>query len=198
MKKMKRIITLAAAAALLLSGCAGPSGPAGLPAGWGEDWILVGDLLGVEPMEGFAPGENRDALGAAGLYYATWTAGEGETITNDEDEEAAVYDAQLYVLIQQYKEGGKAETALEDWQERERENYGSGEAAAETHAGQAFTVLPLLEGKEGNPYTHGAAAFALHEGGWALCVELLCRDGFEGEPQAVLGAFLDGFHYNDG
>ena len=195
---MKRIIPVAVLAALLLAGCAGPSGPAGRPVGWGEDWALVGDLLGVEPMEGFVPGENKDALGAAGLYYATWTAGEGEPITNDEGGEAAVYDAQLYVPIQQYKETEKAETALEDWQERERDNYEAGEAVTETHAGQAFTVLPLLEGNEGNPYTHGAAAFALHEGGWALCVELLCRDGFAGDPQALLGAFLDGFHYNDG
>ena len=198
MKIMKRITALAALCALLLAGCGGPSGPAGLPAGWEEDWTLVGDLLGVEPMEGFVLGENKDALGAAGLYYATWTAGEGESVTNDEDEEATVYDAQLYVLIQQYKETGKAEAALEDWQGRERENYESGEAVTGTHAGQEFTLLPLLKGKEGNPYTHGAAAFALHEGGWAICVELLCRDRFGGEPEAILADFLDGFHYNDG
>ena len=198
MKKMKRIIALAALCALALSGCGGPSAEGALPPGWERTWVRVADLLGVEPMEGFSPSENMDALGVAGLYYATWTAGEGETITNDEDGEAILYDAQIYLLIQQFKESGKAQAALEDWQDRERENYEAGEAVTETHAGQAFTVLPLLAGKESNPYTHGAAAFALHEGGWALCVELLCRDGFEGEPQALLGEFLDGFHYNDG
>lgn len=196
--KMKRIISLAALCALLLAGCAGPSEAATLPPGWEDSWVRVGDLLGVESMDGFSPNENKDAMGAAGLYYATWTAGEGETVDNGEDGEATLYDAQIYVLIQQFKESAKAEAELDGWQDRERENYTAGEAADETHAGQEFTVLPLLEGKEDNPYGRGAAAFALRESGWAICVELLCRDGFEGDPEALLGSFLDGLHYNDG
>ena len=195
---MKRITALAALCALLLAGCAGPSAESTLPPGWERTWVRVGNLLGVEPMEGFSPSENMDALGVAGLYYATWTAGEGETVTNDEDGEAILYDAQIYLLFQQFKEDAKAVPELGSWQNRERENYEAGEAVTETHAGQEFTVLPLLKGAEDNPYARGAAAFALHEGGWAICVELLCRDSFDGDAQVLLGDFLDGFPCNDG
>ena len=73
---MKRILAFALLAALLLTGCAGPSMPTNEELGWEEDWVRVGTLLGVEPMEGFALDDNKDALGPAGLYYAVWTAGE--------------------------------------------------------------------------------------------------------------------------
>lgn len=193
---MKRTAAIALLAALLLTSCAAQAGPTNQELGWEDDWTRVGTLLGVEPMDGFALNESMDALGPNGLYYATWTAGEGEAYINADGEDSLLYDAQIYVLLQQLQDGTAARSELESWQERERRSYQSAELEIEAYAGQEFSLLPLLQGGDSNPYSHGTAAFALREN-WAICVEFLCRDGYEGDTQALLADFLDGFHYAD-
>ena len=192
---MKRLIAIAALC-VLLTGCA-PSGPTNEELGWDEDWVRVGTLLGVEPMAGFDLNENIDAMGVYGLYYATWTAGEARDHTNADGEKAQIFDAQIYVLLQQNKDGDEARAALDDWMALEKKSYQTGETLTETCAGQEFDLLPLLRGGEDNPYTHGAAAFGARDG-WAISVELLCQDSFEGDAQACLIRFLSGLHYIDG
>ena len=193
---MKRVVSLALLAVLLLTGCAARTGPTNEELGWDADWERVGPLLGVEPMDGFALDENKDVMGIYGLYYATWTAGEAQDYTNADGDEAKLYDAQIYVLLQQSGSADEAHSSVEDWMARERESYEAGEALAGTYAGQDFELLPLLRGAGDNPYTHGAAAFGMR-GEWAVCVELLCRDSFEREPQSCLTEFLSGLHYSD-
>ena len=193
---MKRVISLALLAVLLLTGCAAQNGPTNEELGWDEDWVRVGVLLGVEPMDGFTLSENIDAMGVYGLYYATWTAGEARDYTNADGDEAQIYDAQIYVLLQQNKSAGEAQSALEDWIGREKETYETGETLTGTYAGQEFDLFPLLQAGEDNPYTHGAAAFAARDV-WAISVELLCQDSFEGDAQARLAQLLSGFHYYD-
>ena len=193
---MKRVISLALLAVLLLSGCAAQTGPTNEELGWDKDWVRVGVLLGVEPVDGFTLSENKDVMGIYGLYYATWTAGEAQDYVNADGDEAQLYDAQIYVLLQQNKSADEAKTSLEDWIGREREAYQTGEMRIETYAGQEFNLLPLLQAGEDNPYTHGAAAFAAR-GGWTISVELLCQDSFEGDAQTCLVRFLSGFHYID-
>ena len=193
---MRRVISLALLALLLLTGCAARTGPTNEELGWGGDWARVGALLGVEPMDGFTLSENIDAMGVYGLYYATWTAGEARDYTNADGDEAQIYDAQIYVLLQQCKSTDEAKSALEDWIGRERETYEAGETQTETCAGQEFDFFPLLRAGEDNPYTHGAAAFAVRDD-WALSVELLCQDSFGDDAQTRLIEFLSGFHYSD-
>lgn len=193
---MKRILFPALLAALLLTGCAAQTGPTNEELGWDKDWARVGALLGVEPMDGFALSENKDAMGVYGLYYATWTAGAAQDYTNADGDEAQIYDAQIYVLLQQSKNADEAQSALDDWMALEKNSYQTGEPLTETCAGQRFDLLPLLQSGESNPYTHGAAAFAAR-GDWAISVELLCQDSFEDDVQACLTKFLSGFHYSD-
>lgn len=192
---MKRLIAITVLSVLLLASCA-PSGPTNEELGWGADWVRVGTLLGVEPLDGFTMRENIDAMGVYGLYYATWTAGEAREYTNADGEKAKIYDAQIYVLLQQNKNADGARSSLEDWISMERETYETGETRTETCAGQIFDLLPLLQSGEDNPYTHGAAAFAARDN-WAISVELLCQDAFEGDPQTCLTEFLSGLHYHD-
>ena len=193
---MKRAVSLALLAVLLLTGCAARTGPTNEELGWDKDWVRVGALLGVEPVDGFTLSENIDAMGVYGLYYATWTAGEARDYTNADGEESRLYDAQIYVLLQQSKSADEARAALKDWIGLEQENYEAGETLTETYAGQEFDLFPLLQAGEDNPYTHGAAAFAARDN-WAISVELLCQDSFEGDAQTCLIKFLSGFHYND-
>ena len=193
---MKRTFSLALLAVLLLTGCAAKTGPTNEELGWDGDWVRVGVLLGVEPVDGFTLSENIDVMGVYDLYYATWAAGEARDYTNASGEKAQIYDAQIYVLLQKSKSAGEARASVEDWMGREKENYETGETFAETCAGQEFDLIPLLQSGEGNPYTHGAAAFAVRDG-WAISVELLCQDSFEGDAQTCLIKFLSGFHYSD-
>ena len=193
---MKRIASLALLAALLLTGCAARTGPTNEELGWGADWVRVGALLGVEPMDGFTLSENKDVMSIYGLYYATWTAGEARDYTNADEDKAQVFDAQIYVLLQQSGNADEAWEAVEDWMGRERENYEAGETLTGTFAGQEFNLISLLRSGEDNPYTHGAAAFGVRDD-WAISVELLCQDGFTLDAQTCLTQFLSGFHYND-
>ena len=193
---MKRVISLALLAALLLTGCAAQTGPTNEELGWDEDWARVSSLLGVEPMDRFTLSENIDAMGIYGLYYATWVTGEARAYTNADGEDAQLYDAQIYVLLQQNDNADEAQAALEEWIGLERETYEAGETLTETYAGQEFDLFPLLRAGEDNPYTHGAAAFAARNG-WAISVELLCQDSFEDDARTCLVKFLSGFHYYD-
>lgn len=193
---MKTIKILALLLAfLLLQGCANGSADT-LPSGWSGDWVLLGNFLGAEPLEGFSLNEIKDALSVGGIYYATWTCGQAREHTNDEGEQAKVYDAQIYVLVQECRNEAAAATQIGAWIARESQSYSVDEKTAYIAAGQTFDLLPLLSARAENPYTQGVAAFAAR-GNMAICVELLCAEDYTGDPQAVLEAFLNGLHYND-
>lgn len=187
---MRRIGILFLAAAFLLTGCAGASG--GRDPGWEEDWTAMGDHLAIETPEGFVLNESNDVLSISGLYYATWTCGEGEAIVNSDGKDATVYDGQIYVLLKEC--GDTAAQEIRDWMDREKQSYEAGEQETLTVGGQEFQILPLIKGKSSNPYPSGIAAFAVR-GGNAVSVELVCSERFTGEPRQVLEQFLTGFHY---
>lgn len=193
MKKTKILALLLAC--VLLQGCANGSTDT-LPSGWSEDWVLLGNFLGAEPLEGFSLNESKDALSVSGIYYATWTCGQAREHTNDEGENAKVYDAQVYILVQECRNEAAAAAQIGAWIARESQSYSTGEKTVYTAAGQTFDLLPLLSARAENPYTRGVAAFAAR-GSRAICVELLCSEDYPGDPQAVLEAFLNGLHYND-
>lgn len=190
---MKRIWIWALLTALLLSGCT--SGKPQHPE-WDANWVSVGDTFAVEPLEGFNLNEQNDMLSFSGLYYATWTSGEERAFVNADGEDAVVYDAQIYVLLEECSGTEQATQEVEGWIARERESFGFAETEAKAFAGQEFAVLPLISGNESNPYGSGIAAFAVRRD-CAISVELVCSDRFTADPQVVLARFLDSFHYSD-
>lgn len=191
---MKRVWIMILLAALLLCGCGGAEPAADPHPDWPEAWFRVHPELGVEKPEGFDFNESNDVMSMSGLYYATWTAGAGREITNPQGREAVVYDAQFYVLVKECRDAAEAEADVADWLDREQGSYESSELRSLTAAGQEWRLLPLTAPKSENPYHHGAAAFAVR-GGNAISAELLCAEGWQGDPMAALEAFLSGFHY---
>lgn len=191
---MKRIWILALLAALALTGCADSS--ADRHPDWDESWVRLAEYIGVEPLEGFELNESNDVLSMSGLYYAAWTSGSGQRFVNADGDEATVYDAQIYVLLEECRAPEAAEEAVGAWIVREKSSYGAGEAYTKSFGGQEFDILPLVSGSESNPYTHGTAAFAVRDE-WAVSVELVCADSFEEDPGPLLERFLAGFHYSE-
>lgn len=191
---MRRLWIVALIAALALTGCA-PSTEDQHP-DWDESWGRIAEYVGVEPLEGFTLNESSDALFMSGLYYATWTSGKGRDFINSDGEEATVYDAQIYVLLEECRDPEAAKETVGSWIAREKQSYTVGETYTKTLGTQNFEILPLITGSEGNPYTHGTAALAVRNE-WAISVELVCSDLFDGDSQTILERFLTGFHYSE-
>lgn len=192
---MKRcFLCLTLAVAILLSGCG--TAAQELPAGWEADWTVVSPLLAVEPFENYTLNESNDALYVSGIYYATWVTGEARPHTNEDGESAEIFDGQIYVLVQEFRNSDSAKSNAAQWIAREKQSYDTDEEFTVTCGEQEFTILPLLSGSGSNPYSYGAAAFAVR-GSWAICVEFLFADGYDTDAQKTLEAFLNGFHYSE-
>lgn len=189
----KAFLCLVLITVLLCGGCGAQQV---LPEDWEEDWTVVCPTLAVEPFEGFTLYESNDALYLSGIYYATWVAGEARPHTNEEGEEAEVFDAQIYVILQEYRNSDSAAAGISQWTAREKQTFEAGEEYAAICADQEFTILPLLRGSGSNPYSHGAAAFAVR-GNWAICVEFLGAEGYATDMEKTLEAFLCGFHFGE-
>lgn len=188
-----RVFCLLLMTALLLSGCGTEQA---LPPDWEADWTVIAPCLAAEPMEGFTFGESADTLGLGGVYYATWTSGEKRDYTNAEGEAAYIFDSQIYVVVQECPTEADAHQSISAWIARERQNYSCAEPWEIDSNGRTYTLLPMNEGREDNPYGFGCAAFT-RIGTNAVCVELVCADTFTGDPQAVLEAFLSGLHFSE-
>lgn len=191
---MKRNLIFALLMALVLTGCSAADKE--LPPDWDESWIRIADYVGVEPLDGFVLNESNDTLSISGLYYATWTSGDGQDFVNADGKDAVFYDGQIYVLLQECRNAEAAVEAVGTWIAREKQSYTVDETYTSSLGAQDFEILPLLSGSEGNPYTHGTAAFAARDQ-WAISVEFMCADGFAGDSQTTLEQFLSGFHYSE-
>ncbi len=196
MKKPELILLALLALCLCLTGCGQPF-PVQAADGtaWSEDWVTVGNVVGVDTPEGMTARENNDALAASGMYYATWSIGEGEPYTNEDGDEAQIYDAQVYLLLAGYSSAEKAEESAAQWQSMAHDRYAVEETQPATCNGQAFTVLSYAFDSETNPYARGASAFGV-SGNFAVSVELSCREEFAGDPPEVLAGFLEHCHYS--
>lgn len=191
---MKRIWIFALLMALALTGCSGAERE--LPPGWDESWVRIAEYVGVEPLDGFELNESNDTLSVSGLYYAAWTSGNGQDFVSADGSEAIVYDAQIYVLLEECRSAQAAEEAVGSWIAREKQSYEVDETYTKSLGEQDFEILPLISGSESNPYTHGTAAFAARDK-WAVSVEFMCSESFTEDSQTILEQFLAGFHYNE-
>lgn len=194
--KSARILFLIAALCLTLAGCGAGLPPEKAADGldWSGDWVTVGSIVGVDTPEGLTPRENNEVLAANGMYYATWSIGEGEPFTNEDGDEVELYEAQIYLLLSGCKSVEEAENTLAQWQELAKQQYVVGETDTQTHNGQDYTVITYTFDSEDNPYARGASAFGLYRN-YAVSAELTCREEFDGDAAELLAGFLENCHY---
>lgn len=194
--KKRTALLLAGSLCLSLAGCGTALRPEKAADGlaWDESWVTVGGVVGVAAPEGMDHRENNEALSANGMFYATWSIGEGEPYTNEDGEEAQVYDAQVYLLLAGCRSAELAEDTLTQWKDMAALQYGIDETGAQTHNGQDFTMITYAFDSEENPYARGASAFGIYRN-FAISVELACRRDFDGDAARLLGGFLDNCHY---
>ncbi len=191
---MKKQMVLLCLVLLILCGCSLPPPADTQGLAWSEDWVTVGNVVGVDTPEGLTPRENIDTLTASEIYYATWSIGEEKVLQNGEETGATVYDAQLYLVLQGSETVEEAENNARSWLALAQERYEIEGNSDAVYNGQEFTVITCAYTAQDNPYARGAAAYGVY-GNYAINAELSCMEGFEGDASAVLADFLEHCHY---
>lgn len=159
------------------------------------DYVSVGSHLTVHNTDDrLTLFSNMDTLSSDGLYYASWTAGSAEPYENADGDTIDLYDAQLYLLLGEYKSGGDAEKNMAGWIDAGRSNYDVTAEDTVTCNGQAYTMITYNFINQENPYARGVSAFGVYEN-CAICVELTCQEEYGEDLQEMLTAFLNGCSY---
>lgn len=182
---MKRTMVLLLLAALLLTGCAPDPHPE-----W-DSLVRADNLLAAQTPEGFTLNESKGALSLNGVYYFTWSKGDGTKVTNAQGDEATVYDCQIYLLAAQCADLETAKKHIAEWSAREETNYEMTQAETVEVGRTSYDCMLLSPKKDGSPFTAGAAAFAATDTA-AVSVEIFSANGFEGDLSEILRTFLSG------
>jgi hypothetical protein len=193
MKKKKLLcFTLAF---LLLTGCSKTPESTTTGQAWDENWLTIGTQMGVEEPSQLTLLDNKEALAADGLYYATWVAGDFVPYENSDGETIDLYDAQLYLLVSECDKEEDALTSRDSWLAVAKENYDVLSEQTITCNDQSYTVISYNCISENTPYDHGVSAFGT-SGFDAVCAEFTCVEDYEGDLMSLLTEFLNGCHYS--
>ncbi len=189
------IALLFSSSSILLTACSASTPEKDLGGvAWSDSWIRVGTIMGVETPESFTLLDNKEALAADGLFYASWTDGDSRPYVNSDDETVNLYDAQLYLLVSECDSSEQAQINCDNWQSAARENYLVYNQETKAMAGQSYTLLFYHCNPDSSPYDHGVSAFAVI-GENAVCAELTCLDTYSEDLNDLLKTFLEGCHY---
>lgn len=194
--KLKRLFCVFIIMISLLSGCAGPDIEPE-PVTVDESGALeVGTVLTVRNTdERLKLLDNKTALAADGLYYATWGIGDSEPYENSDGETVDLYDAQLYLLLSETKDQEEAQKSMDTWLDAARTNYNVSAEEEITGGGQTYTMLTYTCKSPDTPYARGVSAFAVSDDS-AVCIELTCVEGFQEDLRNILTDFLDCCSYS--
>lgn len=160
-----------------------------------SEYVTVGGSLTVHNTDDrLTLLSNMDTLSADGLYYASWTAGSSEPYENSDGDTVDLYDAQLYLLLGEFKNPDAAQQNMDTWLSAAQTNYDVTEGETINCNGQTYTMLTYNFQNEENPYSRGVSAFGVYNN-FAVCVELTCREGYQEDLQQMLTDFLDNCTY---
>lgn len=160
-----------------------------------SEYITVGGLTVHNTDTRLTVLDKMDALSADGLYYASWTAGDSEPYENSDGDTVDLYDAQLYLLLGEYKSSGAAQENMDNWLNAGKTNYDIIKEETITCSDQSYTMITYNFTNEENPYAHGVSAFGVHDN-IAVCAELTCREDYQEDLREMLMGFLDNCTYN--
>lgn len=161
--------------AFLLPSCTSTKGTA---PSQNKDYTIVGKNLKVKnDNKELALLDNKDALAASGLYYATWVTGTPKAYKNSDGDTVDLYDAQLYLLSGEADDSTEAQKNLDSWLEAARSKYDITNEKMETFNGQEYLIATYNCKGENNPYYQGISAFGI-SGNNAVCIGLTCRENF--------------------
>lgn len=187
----KYICCLMTAAVFLVGGCAAPQIEEEVPETDAEGNLSVGTVLTVsKPDDRLKLLESKTALAAQGMYYATWVAGYPEPYENSDGESVDLYDAQLYLLLEEAGSAGKAAEDMETWLEDARDNYEVSQEEQISCNGQDYTMITYTCKDPDSPYDRGVSAFGT-AGENAVCIELTCVEDYEDDLRDMLTGFLE-------
>lgn len=187
---MRKIIFALIILCLLLTGCGADLGPASSP---GPGPVLVGNFVEVDAPPEYVPMEYNDVLAADGIYYATWSVGKAKPYTNEDGEDAEIFDTQVYFLLSEKTSPENARAEVEELLELAQSRYQVESTGEETYDGQTYTVLSYRYDSDTNPYATGAAAYGVR-GNHVVNVEVSALEN-GGDPMTALGDILRNCHY---
>lgn len=179
---------------LLLAGCSSAPQAAINGEKWQSDWTKIGVNIGVDVPEPFTLLDNKEALAADGLYYATWAAGDSASYENKDGDTIDLYDAQLYFLASEAADEEAAKRDYSTWLSAAKKNYQVQTEDIINCNGQAYTLITYRCTGEDNPYDHGVSAFGTN-GVNAVCAEFICLETYTEDLEVLLTEFLNGCHY---
>ncbi len=161
------------------------------------DYTIVGKNLKIKnDNKDFVLLDNKDALAASGLYYATWVTGTPEAYENSDGDTVDLYDAQLYLLSGEAEDDTEAQENLDSWLDAARSKYDITDEKTEIFNGQEYLITTYNCKGDTNPYSNGISAFGI-SGNNAVCIELTCRKNFGKELKPILTGFLNNCYYNN-
>ena len=160
-----------------------------------SEYVTISDSLTVHNTDArLTLLSNMDALSADGLYYASWTAGSSEPYENSDGDTVDLYNAQLYLLLGEFKDPEAAQQNMDTWLDAGQTNYDVTAEETITCNGQTYTMVTYIFQNEENPYARGVSAFGVYNN-LAVCAELTCREGYQEDLQQMLTDFLDNCTY---
>lgn len=159
--------------------------------------VIVGNTLEVGDFdERMTLLDNKDALAAEGLYYATWAMGEPQPYENSEGDTVDLYDVQLYLLLSESKEQKTAQENMEKWLAAAKANYEVLKEEELTYHGKTYTLISYQCVNEDNPYARGISAFCT-TGNSAFCAELTCMESFNEDLNGLMADFLENCNWSE-
>lgn len=196
-KKMKKrkTVSLILSAALMLTGCTSPSSLEEKQPLQNVSELTVGNSMKVTDISpDYTFTADNSTLAADGLYYASWGLGGHEPYENSDGGTVELYDASLYLLLGESQTPASAQENTALWFHTAETNYKIVKTEEISCNGQDYTLITYNFTGTENPYARGMSAFAT-PGTVSVCVELTCREYFDGDLRVILTDFLDNCSY---
>lgn len=158
--------------------------------------VTLGDHFKVDNTDSRRTLTNHvDTLAPSGLYYASWGLGNVSPYEKEGDEALNLYDAQIYLLFGEYKNGESAAENMQEWLDAARTNYEVVSEEEILFCGRACTKLTYRFAGEDAPYANGISIFGVLDAN-AFCIELTCRESFADDPETTMDDFLNSCSYD--